>query len=104
MGHRGSFGDLSARSPEGGATEPALLRRFSAGRDQSAFIVLVNRHGAIFTNVLLAEEIDRTTPRTQSALPKAMNESPVSVDGQTYRLDPPLFVLATQNPFEYEGT
>jgi MoxR-like ATPase len=62
------------------------------------------RQGPIFTNVLLADEINRTTPRTQSALLEAMNEGQVSVDGQTYRLEPPFFVLATQNPFEYEGT
>lgn len=62
------------------------------------------RPGPIFTNVLLADEINRTTPRTQSALLEAMNEGQVSVDGQTYPLDPPFFVVATQNPFEYEGT
>src|SRR5262245_13913524 len=62
------------------------------------------RAGPIFTNVLLADEINRTTPRTQSALLEAMNEGQVSVDGQTYPLDPPFLVLATQNPFEYEGT
>lgn len=62
------------------------------------------RSGPIFTNVLLADEINRTTPRTQSALLEAMNEGQVSVDGQTYKLDAPFFVLATQNPFEYEGT
>ncbi|HLJ11542.1 MAG TPA: MoxR family ATPase [Planctomycetaceae bacterium] len=62
------------------------------------------RSGPIFTNVLLADEINRTTPRTQSALLEAMNEGQVSVDGQTYPLEAPFFVLATQNPFEYEGT
>jgi MoxR-like ATPase len=62
------------------------------------------RPGPIFTNVLLADEINRTTPRTQSALLEAMNEGQVTVDGQTYPLEPPFFVLATQNPFEYEGT
>ena len=62
------------------------------------------RPGPIFTNVLLADEINRTTPRTQSALLEAMNEGQVSVDGQTYPLDAPFFVIATQNPFEYEGT
>lgn len=62
------------------------------------------RAGPIFANVLLADEINRTTPRTQSALLEAMNEGQVSVDGQTYPLEPPFFVLATQNPFEYEGT
>jgi MoxR-like ATPase len=62
------------------------------------------RPGPIFTNVLLADEINRTTPRTQSALLEAMNEGQVSIDGQTYQLEAPFFVLATQNPFEYEGT
>jgi MoxR-like ATPase len=60
--------------------------------------------GPVFANVLLADEINRTTPRTQSALLEAMNEGQVTVDGQTYPLDPPFFVVATQNPFEYEGT
>lgn len=62
------------------------------------------RKGPIFTNVLLADEINRTTPRTQSALLEAMNEGQVSIEGHTYRLQRPFFVLATQNPFEYEGT
>jgi len=62
------------------------------------------RPGPIFTHVLLADEINRTTPRTQSALLEAMNEGQVSVDGQTYPLEGPFFVLATQNPFEFEGT
>lgn len=62
------------------------------------------RQGPIFTNVLLADEINRTTPRTQSALLEAMMEHQVTVDGQTYPLTRPFFVLATQNPFEFEGT
>ncbi len=62
------------------------------------------RKGPIFTNVLLADEINRTTPRTQSALLEAMMEQQVSADGKTYKLDKPFFVLATQNPFEFEGT
>jgi MoxR-like ATPase len=62
------------------------------------------RRGPIFTNILLADEINRTTPRTQSALLEAMNEGQVSVEGRTYALEPPFFVLATQNPHEYEGT
>ncbi|MBX3436810.1 MAG: MoxR family ATPase [Planctomycetaceae bacterium] len=62
------------------------------------------RKGPLFTNVLLADEINRTTPRTQSALLEAMNEHQVSIDGQTYGLEHPFFVLATQNPFEFEGT
>lgn len=62
------------------------------------------RPGPIFTNILLADEINRTTPRTQSALLEAMSESQVSVEGHTYKLETPFFVLATQNPYEYEGT
>jgi MoxR-like ATPase len=54
--------------------------------------------------VLLADEINRTTPRTQSALLEAMSEGQVSVDGQTHKLPEPFFVIATQNPFEFEGT
>lgn len=62
------------------------------------------RQGPVFTNVLLADEINRTTPRTQSALLEAMSEGQVSIEGQTHQLEAPFFVLATQNPFEYEGT
>ncbi len=62
------------------------------------------RPGPIFSNVLLADEINRATPRTQSALLEAMQESQVTADGQTYPLAPPFLVLATQNPIELEGT
>lgn len=62
------------------------------------------RPGPIFTNVLLADEINRTTPRTQSALLEAMSENQVSIEGTTYPLEKPFFVLATQNPHEFEGT
>ena len=62
------------------------------------------RRGPIFTNVLLADEINRTTPRTQSALLEAMSEGQVSVEGKTHPLAEPFFVLATQNPYEFEGT
>jgi MoxR-like ATPase len=62
------------------------------------------RPGAIFANVVLADEINRTTPRTQSALLEAMNDGQVSVDGRTYRLEPPFLVIATQNPEEHYGT
>lgn len=62
------------------------------------------RKGPIFTNVLLADEINRTTPRTQSALLEAMSEGQVSIEGKTWMLDQPFFVIATQNPFEFEGT
>ena len=62
------------------------------------------REGPIFTNVLLADEINRTTPRTQSALLEAMSERQVSVEGRTIPLPDPFFVIATQNPYEFEGT
>ncbi|WP_291292811.1 MoxR family ATPase [Enterococcus sp.] len=62
------------------------------------------RPGPIFTSVLLADEINRTTPRTQAALLEAMSENHVTIDNQTYPLSPHFFVLATQNPIEYEGT
>ncbi len=62
------------------------------------------REGPIFTNILLADEINRTTPRTQSALLEAMSEHQVSIEGETRPLAAPFLVLATQNPLEYEGT
>jgi len=62
------------------------------------------RPGPVFSNVLLADEINRTTPRTQSALLEAMGESQVTVDGQTRPLPAPFMVIATQNPIEFEGT
>ncbi len=64
----------------------------------------VFKQGPVFANVILADEINRTTPRTQSALLEAMSDYQVSVEGKTYRLDPPFIVLATQNPYEFEGT
>ncbi|TDJ28374.1 MAG: MoxR family ATPase [Gammaproteobacteria bacterium] len=60
--------------------------------------------GPVFTNVLLADEINRTPPKTQSALLEAMQEASVSIRGTTHRLQPPFVVLATQNPIELEGT
>jgi MoxR-like ATPase len=60
--------------------------------------------GPVFTNVLLADEINRTPPKTQSALLEAMQERTVTVRGANHRLTPPFFVLATQNPIELEGT
>ncbi len=64
----------------------------------------VFKKGPIFAHVVLVDEINRTTPRTQSALLEAMNEAQVSNDGKTYRLGPPFMVLATQNPYEFQGT
>ena len=68
---------------------------------QSKFIF---HRGPIFSNIVLADEINRAPPRTQSALLEAMSEGQVSVDGQTYSLPRPFLVIATQNPFEFEGT
>jgi MoxR-like ATPase len=62
------------------------------------------RPGPVFVNILLADEINRATPRTQSALLEAMQEQQVTVDGSTHPLPRPFLVLATQNPIEYEGT
>ncbi|WP_297548622.1 MoxR family ATPase [Thermococcus sp.] len=60
--------------------------------------------GPIFTNVLLADEINRAPPKTQSALLEAMEEKQVTIEGETLKLERPFFVIATQNPIEYEGT
>jgi MoxR-like ATPase len=62
------------------------------------------KKGPIFANVVLADEINRTSPKTQSALLEVMEENQVSESGKTYKLQQPFFVLATQNPIEYEGT
>jgi MoxR-like ATPase len=62
------------------------------------------RKGPIFAQIVLADEINRATPKTQSALLEAMQEKSVTVGGQTYKLDQPFFVMATQNPIEQEGT
>ncbi|MCL4845964.1 MAG: MoxR family ATPase [Acidobacteria bacterium] len=71
----------------------------ASGRRTIRFI-----HGPIFANILLADEINRTPPKTQAALLEAMQEAQVTVNGVRYALDRPLFVLATQNPIEQEGT
>ena len=62
------------------------------------------RQGPLFANVVLADEINRTSPKTQSALLEALEERSITVDGTTYPLAQPFFVMATQNPLEYEGT
>jgi len=62
------------------------------------------RPGPVFANVLLVDEINRASPKTQSALLEAMQETQVTIDGATYPLEQPFFVVATQNPIEYEGT
>ncbi|RYG42157.1 MoxR family ATPase, partial [bacterium] len=60
--------------------------------------------GPVFANIVLVDELNRATPRTQSALLECMAEGQVSADGQTYALDRPFLVFATQNPFDFEGT
>ena len=60
--------------------------------------------GPIFTNILLADEINRSPPKTQAALLEAMEEKQVTIEGETFKLEPPFFVIATQNPIEQEGT
>lgn len=72
---------------------------FSAAEQKFEF-----KRGPVFTNVLLADEINRTTPKTQSALLEAMNETQVTVDGNSYPLPEPFLVIATQNPVEHHGT
>ncbi|MDR1663652.1 MAG: AAA family ATPase, partial [Clostridiales bacterium] len=62
------------------------------------------RKGSLFTNILLGDEINRATPRTQSGLLESMEEKQITVDGQTHPLDAPYFVIATQNPVETQGT
>jgi MoxR-like ATPase len=64
----------------------------------------IYNRGPVFANIVLADEINRAPPRTQAALLEAMSDGQVSVDGQTYPLPRPFMVIATQNPFEFEGT
>lgn len=70
-------------------------------RSNNEFVL---RKGPVFTNVLLADEINRATPRTQAGLLECMEEKQVTIDGETYVLDNPFFVIATQNPVETAGT
>ncbi|MEO6987647.1 MAG: MoxR family ATPase [Aquihabitans sp.] len=79
---------------------PSDLTGTMALRDRE----LVFRPGPVFTNVLLADEINRTPPKTQAALLEAMGEGQVTVDGERHLLPQPFLVVATQNPIEYEGT
>ncbi|AEM74879.1 AAA family ATPase [Caldicellulosiruptor acetigenus] len=73
-------------------------------KDKDGSLNFTFQKGPIFANIVLADEINRATPKTQSALLEAMQEKTVTVMGQTYKLDEPFFVLATQNPLEQEGT
>jgi len=84
--------DLLPADITGGSIYDAQTREFSFDR------------GPVFANVVLADEINRTTPRTQSALLESMSEGQVSADGKTFPLPSPFMVIATQNPLEFEGT
>jgi MoxR-like ATPase len=70
-------------------------------RSRNDFVI---RQGPIFANIILADEINRASPKTQSALLEAMQEYQVTLEGETQRLPHPFLVIATQNPIEYEGT
>ncbi|MGE5242689.1 MAG: AAA family ATPase [Betaproteobacteria bacterium] len=76
-----------------------IIQEDATGRRQMVFAP-----GPIFSNIVLADEINRTPPKTQSALLEAMQEHRVTIQGRTYELDEPFFVFATQNPIELEGT
>ncbi|MCL4134132.1 UNVERIFIED_CONTAM: hypothetical protein GTU68_007036 [Idotea baltica] len=80
-------------------TGTEVLNEDESGRKAFSF-----KQGPIFANIVLADEINRATPKTQSSLLEAMEEKQVTVLGQTHKLDQPFFVLATQNPVELEGT
>ena len=76
-----------------------IIEKDADGKNKLKF-----QRGPIFSNIVLADEINRATPKTQSALLEAMQEHTVTAGGETYRLDEPFFVLATQNPVEQDGT
>ena len=84
-----------------GVGKTTLARTLAWEPTKSEFVF---KPGPLFTNIILADEINRTTPKTQSSLLEAMNEAQVSLDHSTYPLPRPFMVLATQNPREYEGT
>ena len=83
---------------------PAALRRHRRQRLQPALDEFEFRPGPVFANILLVDEINRASPKTQAALLECMQERQVTVDGVSYQLAPPFMVMATQNPIEYEGT
>ncbi len=86
-------------------TVKTLARIINAGNVFNVATSTFNlRHGPVFTDILLADEINRTPPKTQAALLEAMEERQVTIDGERYPLSPLFSVLATENPIEYEGT
>jgi len=94
----GSFARIQF-TPDLLPTELMGLSVFHPGKGEFSF-----RQGSLFANIILADEINRATPRTQSGLLESMEERTVSVDGKTYTLPEPYFVIATQNPVETQGT
>ena len=94
----GSFGRVQF-TPDLLPSDVLGVSVWNRGADRFEF-----RRGPIFTNLLLADEINRASPKTQSALLEAMAERQVTIDGTTHHLPPPFLVIATQNPIEHEGT
>ena len=90
--------DCSSRPTSSRRTSPASTSSTSARTPSSS------GPGPVFANVLLVDEINRASPKTQAALLEAMQENQVTIDGESYPLERPFIVLATQNPIEYEGT
>ena len=95
---RGSFARIQC-TPDLLPTDITGVTIYNRGRESFEF-----NPGPVFNNVIVADEINRTTPRTQSALLEAMSERTVSVDGTIHSLPDPFMVVATQNPYEFEGT
>jgi MoxR-like ATPase len=91
-GGGGSGNGMLRTAPDGGTATPPSADVFEFKR------------GPIFANIVLADEINRTPPRTQTALLEAMNEGNVTIDGRTYHLEQPFMIVATQNPDDFEGT
>ena len=96
--------DAELRPPPVHARPAARRRRRASASGTASAERFEFRPGPVFTNILLADEINRASPKTQSALLEAMAEGQVTVDGHTYHLDAPFLVIATQNPVEHEGT
>ena len=94
----GSFNRIQF-TPDLLPTDITGVNIFNQGESKFVF-----KAGPLFANIILADEINRASPRTQSALLEAMSEQQVTIDGTSYALTPPFIVLATQNPVEYQGT
>lgn len=95
--HAGGTNGTAGHAPHAGHAPPAGGGGGGGGRFEF-------RRGPIFANIVLADEINRTPPRTQTALLEAMAEGTVTIDGRTYPLERPFMIVATQNPFDFEGT